>query len=225
MAVCKINYPRSWPHGVRRIVDAVRCPPPSHPPHTLFTTPPSTLPQPLIDASRSRGVTVYCLDSRKCVSCQVKRRLLLLPPNGWTTVITASGDCCCCPRSELSRFIMPEVDSSDPFKSITPGHLHSTHCGWPSRLSLKYSTFLLLLSSTSPIAQLLGDVYDIHRHEWGFLKLPNSHTDLCAGLLAAEFRVEFAVAALAAGEPYYSAQVYNPFGQIKYSRSSSASRL
>ena len=23
-------------------------------------------------------------------------------------------------------FIMPEVDSSDPFKSITPGHLHFT---------------------------------------------------------------------------------------------------
>ena len=151
MAVCKINYPRSWPHGVRRIVDAVRCPPPSHPPHTLFTTPPSTLPQPLIDASRSRGVTVYCLDSRKCVSCQVKRRLLLLPPNGWTTVITASGDCCCCPRSELSRFIMPEVDSSDPFKSITPGHLHSTHCGWLSRLDIveiQYISTLTLLHIT-----------------------------------------------------------------------------
>ena len=48
-------------------------------------------------------------------------------------------------------FIMPEVDSSDPFKSITPGHSHFTFdilaavVSGLGRLliSLKYSSFLL----------------------------------------------------------------------------------
>ena len=35
------------------------------------------------------------------------------------------------------RFVMPEVDSSDPFKLITPGHLHSTHSGWLRRLGCR----------------------------------------------------------------------------------------